>query len=193
MNQSVNLFRDDLVPKDSWVRTMVLAGLFGAMFLWSSVSAVHEHLALASAESRVEQLTLHLGTLNDQNQSSIVSGEQQEIIEQDIEMIEIRLAQINAQRAIVGSTPGKDFHRFFEALEAHAGQGVWLNTISIRKSGSELDLGGHSLNAAAVTTWLKLLVEDSLLPGFRVEQVQIGGQQSGAGKSASAFTARVRN
>lgn len=191
MEQSVNLYRDDLIPRDPWTRSLILATVFGILIVWILVTAVVRQVVLINTNTKVGQLTTQLERLRAQNQALVIDPDQVVNLESQIKNAELRLQMINTQRNNMGNGSGLNFHRFFDALEQQSGKGVWLKSISIEKSGEQLQLSGQSAAASEVTEWIKLLIENEALAGYRVEEVQINDDKQKGTRSLLRFTARI--
>lgn len=99
-------------------------------------------------------------------------------------------AEVNARQSSLqalgtgqlGNTAG--FSEFFAALGRQAVPGVWLTSVTIGESGSELLVQGRALRADLMPAFLRALNKEPVMRGRRVTEMKLtakGGEKSDKG------------
>lgn len=186
MNQRINLYRDELRPftaRGELRRLLaVLAGVLVLLLVWGGWTQLRATDAVATRDAlQAEQIEL-------QARSEAAS----QALAQRLPDPALTAALVDAQQAL-------DARRWIEARLREAGaslvpfdavlaglgrqrpEPLWLTRIHLADAGARLGLGGHTLDAEAVPTFLQRLSTEPALAGRSFSRFEMGqGETPGA-------------
>lgn len=185
MTQRIDLYRDDLRPRESsgeFRRTVLLLGLvLGALLVWGAWMQWRDH----TSATELARLTDEQATI--QAEMAMASAR---LAERKPDPA-ITLALVEAQFAVDGrrwlaeqlAQAGDEVVPFSEVLAGLGRQRpepLWLTRIHVADAGAALGLSGRTLNAAAVPGYLEALAAEDALKGREFSHFRIDRSEKAA-------------
>jgi Tfp pilus assembly protein PilN len=178
VSQQLNLFNPlfEKKPKPFSVRTMAQA--LAAIAVGVAALSFYAVVETRSVERSAAQLRDQIGTLREQvmKLAKVPVQTASKALEAEVAKLEseIKVRQTSLQAIStgeLGNTTG--FSEFFAALGRQAVPGVWLTTVTVAESGSQLTVQGRALRADLMPAFLRALNKEPIMRGRKVTELKL--------------------